>query len=365
MKDFLPRDQFDSLFRILQAAGYLCLAPRSSDGAVQFLATHSIDELTPGLRDHQAPGEYRLHTGNDQRLFAWAVGPQALKPLTFHPRETLWQASPAAEGLAFRAATAGDSQPLAVIGARACDLAALALQEQHFLKDPEPDTAFQRRRDALFIVGVDCTHPAATCFCHATGDGPAVSQGYDLRLHELDEGFLIEAGSPAGEKILGQLDARAAEADQQRTAEAQTAQAIQTQQRAMPPGDLTDKLRARWDSSAWSDIAERCLSCGNCTAVCPTCFCHRQEDDLTELTDTLTHRRLWDSCFSSEHSYIHGIVIRPDTRSRYRQWLTHKLGTWHQQYGRSGCVGCGRCITWCPVGIDITASVAEVLESAP
>jgi len=116
------------------------------------------------------------------------------------------------------------------------------------------------------------------------------------------------------------------------------------------------------DNDAWHDIAARCLSCGNCTLVCPTCFCH-SENDVAELDGkTSSHYRDWDSCFSQGHSYIHGITIRSETSQRYRQWLTHKFASWHDQYGRSGCVGCGRCITWCPVGIDVTESITQLVE---
>jgi Fe-S-cluster-containing hydrogenase component 2 len=100
----------------------------------------------------------------------------------------------------------------------------------------------------------------------------------------------------------------------------------------------------------WDDVASRCLTCANCTLVCPTCFCHGVED-TTDLTGDHAERwRHWDSCFTLDYSYVHGGTVRSSTRSRYRQWMTHKLGTWFDQYGTSGCVGCGRCTTWCPVG---------------
>ena len=109
-----------------------------------------------------------------------------------------------------------------------------------------------------------------------------------------------------------------------------------------------------WTPSAGTTSPQRCLTCGNCTMVCPTCFCTTTED-VTDLTGDHAERwRHWDSCFDLDFSYLHGGPCAPRARSRYRQWLTHKLGTWHDQFGSSGCVGCGRCIVWCPVGIDIT-----------
>jgi ferredoxin len=138
------------------------------------------------------------------------------------------------------------------------------------------------------------------------------------------------------------------------------AEAAQRQSRRILSRNLRDPLFANLEHPRWDEVAERCLSCGNCVAVCPTCFCHAEREQPALDGQTSEHVRQWDTCYSVGHSYLHGFLVRPDTRTRYRQWLTHKLGGWHDQYGRSGCVGCGRCITWCPVGIDITEEAAAV-----
>jgi ferredoxin len=134
--------------------------------------------------------------------------------------------------------------------------------------------------------------------------------------------------------------------------------------RAVRTEGIRELLAATLDHPRWDDVASRCLTCTNCTLVCPTCFCSTVED-VTDLTGRTAERwRRWDSCFTLGHSYLHGGSVRSTARDRYRQWLTHKLGTWIDQFGHSGCVGCGRCITWCPVGIDITEEVAA-LGAAP
>ncbi|MBV8527642.1 MAG: 4Fe-4S dicluster domain-containing protein, partial [Candidatus Dormibacteraeota bacterium] len=107
--------------------------------------------------------------------------------------------------------------------------------------------------------------------------------------------------------------------------------------------------------------AQRCLACGNCTMQCPTCFCSDLVDEPDVVAGDARVRR-WASCFEQDYSHIHGGSVRTSTRARYRQWLTHKLGTWWEQFGTSGCVGCGRCIAWCPVGIDITDEVRALRE---
>ena len=354
---FLPRDRFGALFQALQDRGYGILGPRERDGAIGMEAVSRPEDLCFGLRDRQAPGEYRLEEGTG-RYFGWANGPMALKPLTFATREVLWRSFRGQEGLTFEEA-GPEAEALAVIGVRACDLAGLALQDQHFLEG-EADPFYRARRDRMLLVAVNCTHPADTCFCASTGDGPAVTGGHDLLLSELDEGFLVAAGSAAGAAILSDLPAVAATAEQGQRAAAETRAAAEAQHRGLPSRNLRDFLFARTTHPRWEEVAERCLSCGNCTSVCPTCFCHSLET-VPDLEGQRAERvRQWDSCFTSGHSYIHGMVIRATTANRYRQWLTHKLGGWHDQFGRSGCVGCGRCITWCPTGIDLTEEVAAM-----
>ena len=128
--------------------------------------------------------------------------------------------------------------------------------------------------------------------------------------------------------------------------------------------DLHDLLHASAQSPVWDEVAARCLACTNCTLVCPTCFCTSIED-VSDLPGDLDERhRVWDSCFSMEYSRLHGGAVRTSTGARYRQWMTHKLASWIDQFGTSGCVGCGRCITWCPAGIDLTEEVAALRTEA-
>jgi ferredoxin len=252
-----------------------------------------------------------------------------------------------------------------VIGVRACDLAALDLQDRHFLAEGAVDGWYAARRRQLLLVAVNCTRPATTCFCASTGDGPVARAGYDLVLDELDEGFLVAAGSATGQRIVARLSVLPASAAQRQVAIDATTRAAAGQTRALPAHNLQALLFGNLDHPRWEVVATRCLSCGNCTSVCPTCFCYREAEQPALDAARSSHLREWDSCFSQGHSYIHDFTIRSTTRLRYRQWLTHKLGSWHEQYGRSGCVGCGRCITWCPTGIDITAEVAVIAGAPP
>ena len=353
---FLARENFQWLIDALKQAGYRCLGPQVRDGAIVYDVLNRVDELPAGYHDKQAPAAYQLDHSDSPRCFAWANGPQALKPLLFAARESLWKVTRDETGkIAFRE-TISEVMPTAVIGVRSCDLAAMAIQDQHFHDDPY----YQVRRAGLLTVVVNCSHPAATCFCASTGDGPEARQGYDLRLDELEDGYLIHAESDAGKQVMRSLALHKADDKHYYQAGQQHLHAAQVQSRTLPAVNLNHALFARLDHPQWDDIAARCLACGNCTLVCPTCFCHNEVEAPALEGGESIHLREWDSCFTQGHSYIHGVVVRDEIKQRYRQWLTHKLGSWHEQFGRSGCVGCGRCISWCPAAIDLTAETAAI-----
>ncbi len=360
---FLPRDALQTLIEQLKSDGFRVIGPCVHDDTIQYRDLADSATLPFGWTDDQAPGNYRLTQVDSPRAFAWATGAQALKPYLFKPRETLWRAQRDAAGKLTFSSEQIEDQPLAFIGVRACDIAALKLHDKHFL-DGVKDSNYAARRAGLFIVAVHCAYPADTCFCASTGDGPAAADGFDLALNELEDGYLVEVGSERGKAIAARLPLAAASSDLQHQGAQAVAEAAKRQHRQLPSGNLQKPLFERLHHPRWDQVAARCLSCGNCTSVCPTCFCNAQIDAPALGGEVTEHLREWDSCFTEGHSYLHGFMVRPETGHRYRQWLTHKLGSWHEQYGRSGCVGCGRCITWCPVGIDLTEEANVLCNSA-
>jgi ferredoxin len=352
----------DDLIGVLRRRGYRVLGPSVRDGAIVYDELESASELPVGWTDRQEAGTYRLERRDDDARFGYAVGPHSWKQFLFPARLRLWRAR-ANGGAPVVEEEPPDETPLAFLGVRACELSAIAIQDRVFLGGKFVDRDYAARRGGVFVVAVNCGEPAATCFCVSMDAGPRAREGYDLALTELLEGehrFLVEAGSPAGAEVLAELPSRRAEDTDVTAAAAVVDSTAARMGRTMEGGDLRDLLANKLESPRWDDVAERCLTCGNCTLVCPTCFCSSVEDTTDLSGGEATRTRVWDTCFSLDYSYIHGGSVRTSGRSRYRQWLTHKLGTWHDQFGTSGCVGCGRCIAWCPVGIDITAEVAAL-----
>ena len=351
------------LHSALTSAGYRVIGPRRSADAIVLRELSSASELPFGWGVSLSPGGYRLRERDDTAAFGHSAGPGSWKQFLHPRREKLWSARRTGDGVEFDAETE-PAEKLAFLGVRPCDLRAIQIQDRILGTEASQQSGYARRRAAVFIVAVNCTEPGEACFCTSMGTGPKCGPGYDLLLTELataaEHSFLIEAGSPAGAEILNGLDVREADAGYQQRADAAVEAAAGRMGRSMQADDLHDLLAASHQARRWDDVASRCLTCGNCTMACPTCFCTTVEDTSDLSGDHAERWQSWSSCFELDFSYLHGGPVRSSGVSRYRQWLTHKLGTWHDQFGSSGCVGCGRCIVWCPVGIDLTEEVAAL-----
>jgi ferredoxin len=365
----LSLDALQALIDLLKARDFRVLGPTIREQAIIYAEIEAIGELPRGWTDSQDGGHYRLKRRDDAALFGYAVGPHSWKKFLHEPAIQLWQARRDGDRTNIVDAETEPQKASAFIGVRACELHAIAIQDRVFLGGDYVDTHYQARREGAFIVAVNCSVAGGTCFCASMHTGPKAESGFDLALTELLDGgehrFLVEVGTDLGHEVLMALPHREATSQEIAAARSIVARTAASMGRKMQADDVHELLLRNLEHPRWDDVAERCLTCGNCTMVCPTCFCTTVEDASNlDGTETSLWRR-WDSCFTMDFSYIHGGSVRASAHSRYRQWMTHKLATWVDQFGSSGCVGCGRCITWCPVGIDITEEVRAIRESEP
>lgn len=360
----IERNNLDTLFASLKRHGYSSiLGPTVREGAIIYDDISSTHDLPVGWSDEQSGGIYRLKKRNDKALFGYTVGPQAWKKFLHPPILRLWKAQRQNQGFNIVEEKA-QTVKLALLGVRACELHAIAIQDRVFLNGKYVDSFYQLRRKNIFIVAVNCTQAGGTCFCASMNTGPRATTGSDLLLTEVLQNerhyFLVETGSEQGAAILRDVPHQPAPEDAPKLIDRIVADTTAQMGRSLNTIDIKELLYHNAEHPRWEEVASRCLNCANCTMVCPTCFCTTVED-TTDLTGTNAERwRKWDSCFTMDFSYIHGGSVRPSAKARYRQWLTHKLASWIDQFGTSGCVGCGRCIAWCPVGIDITEEVRAI-----
>ena len=347
----LERPALDGLITALQGRGYTVVGPTVADGAIVYEELRSTADLPVGWTDEQDGGHYRLRRRDDEALFGYNVGPHSWKRYQLPPEVRLWRARLGEDGSLTELEQPAPGPRYAFVGVRSCELHGMAILDR------------VRPGERPFVVAVQCGQAGGTCFCVSMGTGPTADSGYDLALTEvLDDGhyFVADAGTEEGAAVLAELPSAPAAGGEEAAAARAHARAADQMGRTMDTTGIHELLLSNLDHPRWDDVAERCLTCGNCTMVCPTCFCTSVEDVTDLAGETVERHQRWDSCFTIDYSHMHGGSARTSARSRYRQWMTHKLATWFDQFGTSGCVGCGRCITWCPVGIDITEEVAAI-----
>jgi sulfhydrogenase subunit beta (sulfur reductase) len=358
----VSRADLPRLFEVLKERGYSIVGPTLREGAIVYEELGRVEDLPVGWRDRQDGGTYRLERRGDAAFFGYAVGPHAWKKFLFPPRQRLFSARRTETGVEIEPER--DNPPkYAFLGVRSCELHAIATQDKVFM-GKFVDPAYKARRERAFVIAVNCGQAGGTCFCVSMGTGPKVNSGFDLAVTELMEDgrhdFLFEIGTELGAEVMDEVSTSKPGGRDLQAAEQVVRETAAHMGRTMDRRGIKELLYTNYEHPRWDNVAERCLTCANCTMVCPTCFCSTVED-TTDLTGDHAERwRRWDSCFTTDFSHIVGGTVRHTARSRYRQWMTHKLATWIDQFGTSGCVGCGRCITWCPVAIDITEEVRAI-----
>ena len=361
-------EALDALIEALRRRGYRVLGPTVRDGAIVYDELESADELPIGWTDRQDGGHVPPRAARRRgalRLRGRAALVEAV-PLPA-ARPALAGAADGDGGIEVEEEPRRRARRSPSSASARCELHAIEIQDRVFLGGRYVDRDYAARREDAFVVAVNCFEPGGTCFCVSMGTGPKAEAGYDLALTEIARrraplprrGRAASAAprcSPScrARPAVDGRPGRRRRASSRRRGSGWAARSTRTTCR--------DLLARNLEHPRWDDVAERCLTCGNCTLVCPTCFCstRRGRDRPRRASTAERWRRLGLVLLASTTPTSTAAASGRRGRSRYRQWLTHKLGTWHDQFGTSGCVGCGRCITWCPVGIDITEEVAAI-----
>lgn len=359
----IKKEALNKIISLLKDRGYETIGPKINNSTLACEAIDSTEDLPYGYVSEQEKSTYRLISGVHKRYFDIVPGQQSWKKYLFPPKSELFK-SVRSNGHWKTELPQEDPPKYAFIGVRPCDMAAICVQDKVFIREDFVDPIYRSRRQNLLIITVNCLHPADTCFCASMNTGPKAEEGFDLCLTELDDVFLVGIGSDAGLALMKEVEWDLASAYHLQAAQQGFAEARNEMGRKIEHLDGVPKLLIEnLEHNLWQEVGERCLSCTNCTLVCPTCFCWDAED-LTDLTASVSKRdRVWDSCFNPIYSSQAGGNTRPSTKARYRQWLTHKMSTWTEQFGTFGCVGCGRCIVWCPAEIDITEEINKFQEA--
>jgi len=362
--NILERAKLENLFELLQSRGYEVVGPALRDQAIVFDTISRAAELPEGWTDTHGKGSYRLERTGNKALFQYAAGARSPKHFLIPPRRLLYRAHGSASD--FNTELPQEPVPrFAFLGVRACDLAAIERQDDIFMRGRFVDPVYKARREQALIIALNCAAPAHNCFCSSMGVGPEVTSTADMVMTEVVQAkrhyFTLFPLSATGAELIEALNLPAATKKEAQEAQEVVGRAAdQMDEKRVELEGLREVLAESMEDDHWEEVAERCLACANCTMACPTCFCATVEDTTSLAGDSAERWRVWDSCFTSEFSYIHGGSVRKSIASRYRQWLTHKFSTWQDQFGALGCVGCGRCITWCPAQIDVTEELAAL-----
>jgi len=353
------REAITTLLHNLREGGYIVVGPSLSEGVVRLREITEPGDLASGVLDSQAPGKYTVSTGSPF-VFSSVNGPDSPKRYLHPAVAEVLRIVEGAQGIEVIPIPRSKKR-YAFIGIRPCDLRGVEVMDATMMVPGFEDPVYSSlREDCLFIV-VNCTRAGKNCFCASMGTGPKSESGYDLAITELPEKLLFDV--PDGNRaLLRGIKLDPASENDLRAAEQMIHRAREEMGLRFDREGASKQILSERNSAVWERTAERCLACGNCTMVCPTCFCNTIEERNDVTDGSVSRVRVWDSCLSKDFTYSAGGNPRQRRSARYRQFVTHKFGYWPEQFGHFGCVGCGRCITWCPVGIDITETVNAVVK---
>ena len=255
--------------------------------------------------------------------------------------------------------TEGVERKRVILGARPCDIQAVSLIDQVFSGKEYTDVYYANKRDATTVIGMACNHPLSTCFCTSMKGGPFAREGSDLFLIDLGEAYLVELHTEKGTAFSQNKFLKKAGPNDLNLAKEIEEKASKRTDASLPVEGIDKKLDQMVENPFWEKVQEKCLGCRVCTYLCPTCHCFDIVDEA--LTNKGQRVRNWDSCLSTLYSLeTSGHNPRPTNRERTRQRIMHKFNYFPKNFDQIACVGCGRCILYCPAGFDIRQTIKEI-----
>jgi sulfhydrogenase subunit beta (sulfur reductase) len=323
-----------------------------------------LDEVAKGYRlfvPRQRPEGwfFEPYEGEEVKLEGYPNTVASAKEYLFPQTETLYRFQAGEEGLQYDDRAASPTGQV-IFGARPCDCAALKRLDQVFLED-DRDPYYAGRRENTVMIGLVCPAAVApSCFCTEVGLSPAGEEGMDLRATEVGDGLVIEEISDRGAALFGSPTLKDGKSWREASAEeaAEAGRLQEAAQRDMAPSQDLAGIELDFDDPLWGREAERCIGCGICAFLCPTCHCFTIEHDGSKKKGQAI--RTWDTCqFQAYSLEASGFNPRPDREQRLKQRLFHKFKYFSDRYGMLLCIGCGRCVSACPVNIDIREILAS------
>jgi len=326
----LSHEALNGLFAALRKDGRRVLAPVDSDGRTELNEVESPAQVAKDYLQTILSAKEVVFP-KVERLLSYTTGPGKVELKDPEPK----------------------ALPTVLFGVRPCEAAAFGALDAVFNWDTR-DSFFNARMAQIAVIGLSCTKADAACFCTTVGGGPADTRGSDILLSPIEGGFLAEVLTEKGRSI----QALAPELFQDGRGIDKTAVKLD---KAFDQPALTAKLPGMFDSALWVDQSLRCIGCGACAFVCPTCVCF----DIQEEADPKQGQRLrcWDSCgYRMFTLHASGHNPREVQSQRWRQRIYHKFSYYPERYGMLGCVGCGKCTRACPVDMNLREHLVETSE---